>query len=228
MKREKRIIKLDPSGVNSEVLDRIAGVIKKGGVIIYPTDTFYGIGCNAFDIEAINKIYRIKKRNKKKPILILVPDKEDIIPLTEDICPLTYKIIEKFWPGPITIIFKASKRLPHILTAGTGHIGIRVPDNLLTQTILKNAGVPLTATSANISGKGGASRVEEIISSLGDKVDLIVDGGNRTREEPSTIVNGTADNIHLVREGKIKREDIKRLVNYSANTEQGFQRLYTL
>ena len=145
----ERIVRVDPVHPQPEFLAQAAGLIHRGGVVAFPTETFYGLGADALNPQAIKRIYQIKGRDQTKPILILVESSGRIEALVKPFPSMVERLMETFWPGPLTIVFQADGRLPIELTAGTGKIGIRVPSDPVVQALLSAVRVPLTGTSAN-------------------------------------------------------------------------------
>ena len=172
-------------------------VLKGGGVIAFPTDTFYGLGANPYNTKAVDKIYAIKGRHPNKPLLLLIDSIKKLDDLAEEISEAATKLIESFWPGPLTMLFKPKSTIPKNIT--TGLIGIRQPGNLITRKILAELSFPLTAPSANISGEDPTTTAEQVKDRLGNKVDLILDAGICTGGEPSTLVDTTKTPVQLVR-----------------------------
>ena len=179
-------------------------VLKKGGVIIYPSESSYGIGADATSSKAIRKIFEIKGR-EKKPISIIVSSlrmikcyayvgKEDLL------------LIKKFMPGRLTLVVKKKKMIPDILSKET--IGFRIPPHKFSLLLLKKFGTPITATSANKSGKPPLYKISEVIKTFSGKVDVIIDGGNLPRKQPSTVFDTT--NRKIVRKGPVKEKDIMK------------------
>jgi L-threonylcarbamoyladenylate synthase len=186
-----------------ESLRRIAKVINQGGVIAFRTDTFYGLGANPFNRDAIRRIKELKGREGDKPILIVISDRDQVkrfIPQTSDSFD---RLAEKFWPGPLTIIGPARAEVPTEITAGTDTIGIRLPDDDDVRNFVRACGGALTATSANPSGEAPAHTADEVRNYFGEAMDLIVDAGEARTEAPSTVVKATAATPRLVREGVI-------------------------
>lgn len=209
---EKRTIYLKEEQIDETKIEEIANAIKEGKLIIFPTDTVYGIGTNAYNEEACKKIYEIKGRPSCKPLIILISDTSMIEDLVENISPKEQKIIEKFWPGPLTIKFKKRKGiLPDIISAGDEYVRIRLIKNGLIYKIIEKAEVPVVAPSANISGHPTGIKIDNIIKELGRKVDYILDCGDYKSDEPSTIVQVEDEKIVVIREGKIKREELENL-----------------
>ncbi|MHB8483151.1 MAG: L-threonylcarbamoyladenylate synthase [Nitrospiria bacterium] len=177
--------------------------VKEGKIIIFPTDTLYGIGADIYDEKAIDRIFRIKKRESDKPILILIEKPSDISPLIKKMPSGGTELINRFWPGPLTLIFEASQNLSSRLTGNTGTIGIRCPDSPWVNRLLFFLKSPITATSANLSHEPPCHTAREAEKYFGDRVDLILDGGALV-SEPSTVVDVTGDSPWVVRQGKIK------------------------
>lgn len=207
---EKKTIYLKEEQIDETKIEEIANAIKEGKLIIFPTDTVYGIGTNAYNEEACKKIYEIKGRPSCKPLIILISDTSMIEGLVENISPKEQKIIEKFWPGPLTIKFKKRKGiLPDIISAGDEYVRIRLIKNGLIYKIIEKAEVPVVAPSANISGHPTGIKIDNIIKELGGKVDYILDCGDYKSDEPSTIVQVEDEKVVVIREGKIKREELE-------------------
>ena len=207
---EKKTIYLKEEQIDETKIEEIANAIKEGKLIIFPTDTVYGIGTNAYNEEACKKIYEIKGRPSCKPLSILISDISMIEDLVENISPTEQKIIEKFWSGPLTMKFKKRKGiLPDIISAGDEYVRIRLIKNGLIYKIIEKAEVPVVAPSANISGHPTGIKINNIIKELGGKVDYILDCGDYKSDEPSTIVQVEDEKVVVIREGKIKREELE-------------------
>ena len=190
-----------------------AGIIKNGGIVVFPTETVYGIGTNGLDKDAVKRLYNIKKRPLNKPISLLVSDFEMIEKVVKDISELEYKIMKKFFPGPLTIILNKKDIVPDIVTSGGSTVGIRMPDEEITRKLIEYAGVPIAAPSANISGKPSEIDVQDIIKEFGDKVDYYIDGGKSKIGIGSTIVKVENNTIKILREGSISKKEIEDLIN---------------
>lgn len=191
-------------------LETIQSVLDSGGVIAFPTDTFYGLGADPFNPEAISKIFRIKLRPADKPLLVLIHSQDQVDRLTDQITPLAKLLMRLFWPGSLTLLFKAAPGLPRELTAGTGKVGIRLPAHLFTLQLLEGLDCPLTAPSANISGAREPVTAGEVVSA--GALDVIVDGGPAPGGKPSTILDATTNPPTLVREGAVSRKDLQMVL----------------
>ncbi|MBI3754475.1 MAG: threonylcarbamoyl-AMP synthase [Deltaproteobacteria bacterium] len=186
----------------------VRDIFKKGGIIAYPTETFYGLGVDPFNKTAVKKLFELKGREPDKPISILVKDKNMLLAVVEEIPPAAEKLIKKFWPGPLTIIFKAKKTIPSVLTGDTGKIAVRISCSPITQKLLEIIDSPITTTSANPSGKKSPVTAKEVQDYFGDKIDLLIDGGALSGKLGSTIVDATKRELKVVREGEIPAQDV--------------------
>jgi L-threonylcarbamoyladenylate synthase len=200
-----KILKIDLSSPNKERVKEIAAVILSGQLVAIPTDTLYGIAANSLDEGAIKRIYQIKKRDLAKPILLFIHNKEQLTRIVSTIPETGERLIRNFWPGPLTLIFEAAKDLPLSLPNNTSKIALRQPNNLFLELLLKETKVPLTGTSANISGGPTLKSVKEIETHLGEGIDLIVDGGLCETDKASSIVDINTLPPTLIREGQISR-----------------------
>lgn len=185
------------------VLSRCRTVIEAGGVIAYPTDTLYGLGADPRNTRAVNKLFTIKGRKADQPILLLLHDRSDVAAWVSGVTPSAVQFMDRFWPGPLTLVFRAARHILPELTAGTGTIGLRVPGNDSTRALLVAVGRSLTGTSANLSGRSGLRTAGEVLRELGDSLDLILDGGPATEGRPSTVVDVTEEPPRLIRQGAI-------------------------
>jgi L-threonylcarbamoyladenylate synthase len=183
-------------------LKEAARILSQGKVIIYPTDTLYGIGAVIDNEEAVKKVFQIKKRDPEKPILILIEKLEDLLPLVKNVSSEAEKLMTRYWPGPLTLVFEASAKVSPLLTGNVGTIGIRCPDSPLVRRLLSLTGSPLTATSANLSDETPVRDAGEAKNVFGEKVDLILDAGPLV-SEPSTVVDVTGEKVKVIRQGKL-------------------------
>ena len=184
-------------------LNKPATIIKNGGIVIFPTETVYGIGTNGFDKTAIKSLYRVKERPLNKPISLLVNNIDMINQVAKDITDLEYNLIRKFFPGPLTLILKKKDCVPDILTAGSDTVGIRMPANEIALKLIDLAGVPIATPSANISGKPSGIVPEKILSDFNGKVDCFIDNGNSKIGLASTIVQVKDGIPQILRQGSI-------------------------
>ena len=183
---------------------RAAKIVSEGGVIAFRTDTFYGLGVDPFNAAAVAKIRELKGREENKPILLLLFDASEADRFIADRSEAFEEVARKYWPGPLTIVGLAVVDLPEEITAGTGTVGVRVPADSDVRELVRVCGGALTATSANPSGREPARTAKEVIEYFGERIDLVIDGGEVTVTEPSTVLDVTASPPRVVREGAVK------------------------
>jgi L-threonylcarbamoyladenylate synthase len=191
-------------------LNRAVAVLKSGGVVAFPTETYYGLAVDPFNPLALNHLFSLKQRNISKPILTLVDDRESLSSLVQEIPKLYEPLMNAFWPGPLTLIFQARVNLPSLLTAGTATIGVRQSSHPFARQLLRAFGRPLTATSANISGRPAAVDAYEVKAQFGSRIDMVFDGGKTPGIIGSTIIGLEGERLKLIREGVIPFNEILR------------------
>jgi L-threonylcarbamoyladenylate synthase len=194
----------------SFLVERVRAVVEARGIVGLPTETFYGLGANPFDEQAVARLLQIKGRHDGKPVLVLIGERNQLPLLTTEVTPTARLLMDAFWPGPVTILFPTGSLLPDNLTAGTGAIGIRLSSCVPLVALLKEVG-PLTGTSANYSGQPPARTAEEVVALFGTTVDLVVDAGAAPGGLPSTIVD-SREPVRLIREGAISRQTIENVL----------------
>ena len=187
------------------LIQQATGIIKRGGVVAFPTETSYGLGASIRHIHALERIYVIKKRARNKPLLILISDTSQLVLLVSRIPPVALSLIKRFWPGPLTLLFPAKAGLPWPLCGDTKKIGIRISSHPWAQALVKALGDPMTATSANLSGYPSTYTAEGVADQLRSPVpDYILNSGPTPGGAPSTILDISTVPPHIVREGAIK------------------------
>jgi L-threonylcarbamoyladenylate synthase len=205
------VLAIDRDNPEESALALAADVIKRGELIVYPTETLYGIGADATNPSAIKSVHKAKHRTEQKPILVIVNSIEMMLPYVEHV-PLAARILmEKLWPGPLTLVFEASASVSPELVQGTGTIGIRIPSSRLCLRLLSHLGVPLTSTSANIAGEQPVRNVAGIKEKL-TGISLYLDVGELPESQPSTIVDVTEAVPRVVRSGAIGSEALEGLL----------------
>ena len=207
------ILKIGDKNSEEIILTRAAEIIAHGGIIAYPTETFYGLGADATNEKAIQKIFAIKGRNFKNPISLIIGQTDNIYPLVQDVPQTAQKLMTAFWPGALTIVFLAANNVSPLLTAGSGKIGLRVSSHPGARGIIQRLKRPLTATSANLTGAPECTRASEVAEQIGDKIDAIVDLGDTPGTKGSTIIDVTCDPPVILREGVISREEIEKQID---------------
>ena len=208
-----KIIQISRESRDDSIFPEIREVLNCGGVIGFPTDTFYGLGTDPWNPLGVEAVFSIKKRPPEKPILVLISSLEQLEDLAAEVSEDAGKLIATLWPGPLTLLFSARPELPHSLTAGSGKIGVRLPANPLTIQLIESLGRPLTAPSANLSGAPSPLTAREVDNSLGDKLPLIVDGGPCPGGKPSTILDVSGSTPGLIREGAASLEQIEKTLD---------------
>ncbi len=201
--------------INEEEIKEAAEEIKNGNLVLFPTETVYGIGANALNAEAVKKVFIAKGRAQDNPLIVHVCSIEMVEKIVQEITPLEKKLMEKFWPGPLTIIFnrKSEKIIPNVVTANLDTVGIRMPSNKIAKKLIQEAGVPIAAPSANISGKPSGTKVEDIIEELDGKVQYILDGGVTDIGLESTVIKIDNGVIDILRPGKVTKEELQEVAN---------------
>lgn len=197
------------SKINLSELQKVAGIIKNDGIVLFPTETVYGIGANGLSKKAVEKVYKAKGRSIKNPINLLVSDIKMIESVAKDITELEYKLMDVFFPGPFTIILKKKDIVPNIVTAGGDTVGVRMPSGEIALKLVQESGVPIAAPSANLSGCLSGTNLNDIIGDFENKVDCIIDGGDSKIGLESTIVKVVDGVPHILRPGAITDVQIK-------------------
>lgn len=188
-----------------------AKIIKNGGIVVFPTETVYGIGVNGLNEKALKKLYEVKQRPLNKPISLLVNSIEMINQLTKNITKLEYALMKEFFPGPLTIILQKKDIVPNILTANSDTVGIRMPSNKIALKLIEYAGVPIATPSANLSGKPTGTNFKDIIKDFDGKADYFIDGKISKTGFASTIIKVTDGIPNILRQGPITEEQIKKM-----------------
>lgn len=178
-------------------------LLGKGGIIAYPTESFYALGVLATDETAVKKLFALKKRPADKPLPVIVGDMDTLLSIVKKVPPQAMDLIERYWPGPLTLLFEAQHNIPALLTGGTGKVAVRIPGKSIALDLVQFLNMPLTATSANPSAEQPAVTSEEVIKYFGDKVDLVIDAGKAPGGKPSTIIDVTVSPAKVLRRGSI-------------------------
>ncbi len=204
------ILRVHPDEPEKDRVEYIVTCLKTGKVVAMPTDTFYGLAVDPFNLRAVESIYEIKTRLRHKPLSLLLGDLAQAYELARDIGANFDKLAERFWPGPLTVIVRAGSRLPLRSTANTGNVALRVPDAAIPRAVVKLFGLPITATSANLQGAPECTYAACVRDQIGDRIPLIVDGGPTGRSVATTIVDlSNGENAwQVLREGAISTHEI--------------------
>lgn len=197
------VIKIDPKSPYQEAIKKAAAVIRKGGLVAFPTETVYGLGADYFNESALNRLYEVKKRPRNKPFTVHIADLAVLDNLLCEVSEKADRIIKKFWPGPLTIIFRTKNGIK---------LGVRMPSNKIALDFIAACGVPIAAPSANISGRKPPNDAAETLLDLDGKIELILDGGRTEVGIESTVMDIVSEPFQILREGAIKRSEIEKAI----------------
>jgi len=203
-----KIVKMDSENIDWDIIKEAAEIINRGGIVVFPTETVYGIGADALNDEAVDKIFSAKGRPQDNPLIVHIADFDELHDLIEDIPDNAVKLAEKYWPGPLTMILYKKNILSDKITAGLDTAAIRLPVSKIALALIKESGRPIAAPSANISGKPSPTEASHVIEDLMGKVDMIIDGGSTEIGLESTVADMTGDVAVILRPGGITMEDI--------------------
>ncbi len=203
-----RILKAEAEGSLAEAI----AVLKGGGLIAYPSDTVYGLGAAASDERAVARAFAVKGRLSEKALSLLLADVEDMAPLCAEVPPTAELLVERFWPGPLTLVLRRSPAFESAALGSGDNVALRVPDHLFLRRLIRALGEPITGTSANRSGRPSCRTAREVQRQLGGAVDLIIDGGPSRVGRESTVIDITQDTPKLLREGAISRREVEEVV----------------
>jgi L-threonylcarbamoyladenylate synthase len=193
-------------------ISRAIASLRSGNVIVFPTETVYGLGADALNHEAVEKVFQLKGRNPENPIPIIVADQAMLRGLIDKIPPIAEKLIERFWPGPLTLVLEARPHMPKQLLNSRGGVGVRISSQPLATQLAGELGRPLTATSANPSGKQAASTIEQAENYFAGEIEIFLDGGELTAKIGSSVVEVIETRIKIIREGEISVSEIEATV----------------
>ncbi|MBS3142726.1 threonylcarbamoyl-AMP synthase [Candidatus Woesearchaeota archaeon] len=189
-----------------------AHIIRSGGIVAFPTETVYGLGANAFDGRAVKKIFKAKGRPSDNPLIVHIASMRQLKQVTCGNPQNTMSLIKKFWPGPLTLVMKKSKKIPHIVTAGLQTVAVRMPDHPVALRFIKASRVPIAAPSANISGKPSATNAKHVMHDFEGRIDAVIDGGQAKHGVESTVLDLTVHPAAILRPGAITKEQIERVI----------------
>lgn len=206
------ILKVDPINPSMEVIKKAAEIIKKSGTVAFPTETVYGLGANCFDKVAVLRVFEIKRRPPDNPLIVHISDLQQLDLLVEDDLTKAEPLIETFWPGPVTLIFKKKPQVPKQVTGGLETVAVRMPSHPVAKKLIEVSGVPIAAPSANLSGRPSPTNAQHVIDDLYGLVDAIIDGGETPLGLESTVIDLSRDEPTLLRPGPATVEEIRKVV----------------
>lgn len=194
-------------------IKKASEIIRNGGIVLFPTETVYGIGANAFDDEAVKKIFIAKGRAQDNPLILHISDMDMLNAIAINITDLEYRLMDAFWPGPFTIILNKKEDIANVAACNGNTVGVRMPSNKIAHDLIKESRVPIAAPSANISGRPSGTNIKDIIGELKNRVDYVIDGGDTDIGLESTVVRVIDNEVKILRPGKITKEDIENVIS---------------
>jgi L-threonylcarbamoyladenylate synthase len=207
-----RILRVDPEHPDLNLIRDAASVISSGGLVVFPTETVYGLAANALDLDAVRKVFEAKMRPLTAALPIQVGDISALAEVAGELSDIALRLAEHFMPGPITLIVRASAGLPGVVTARAETVGVRIPDNRVALALLHEVGGPIVATSANLSGQADPTSADEAITRIGGHVDIVLDAGPTRHGVASTVVDTTVTPPRVLRKGAISVAEIRQVV----------------
>jgi len=205
---ETLVLKVDPRNPTAEVIKRAGDAIRRGELVVFPTETVYGLGADAFNKRAVARVYEAKGRPADNPLPVQIASKDEAHKLAVDIPDVGRRLMDRFFPGPLTLVLRASPDVPDEVTAGTGKIGIRMPDHPVALALIRSAGTPIVAPSANVTGQPPPTSAGEVLAYLGGRIELILDAGPTPLKIASTVVDVTEAPPKILRHGSISEETL--------------------
>ncbi|MFH1065700.1 MAG: L-threonylcarbamoyladenylate synthase [Nanoarchaeota archaeon] len=209
------ILKIKKANPEAILIKQAAEIIRRGGLVAFPTETVYGLGADALNAKAVEKIFEAKGRPENKALIAHIADKKDVYRLAKEVPKEAELLMKKFWPGPLTIVLKKSKIVPDITSAGMDTIAIRMPDHKVALALIKEAKTPIAAPSANMSGMPSPTDAEQVIENLSGRIDVIIDSGKTDIGISSTVLDMTVNPPKILRQGALSKEDIEKVLKSS-------------
>ena len=212
-----KIYKLDMNNIDSKAIAYAADAIRRGELVIFPTETVYGLAADALNEDAVKKVYAAKKRNSTQSLPVQISSIGDIRLVADDVPECAYKLADAFWPGPLTMILKKNKNLSDMVTGGLDTVGVRVPDHAVALALLNEIKSPIIATSANISASKPATNALDVSEELGEHVEIVLDAGESRIGLASTVIDVSVNPPKILRSGVISAEDIRNIIGAIIN-----------
>ena len=206
------ILEIDKDNIDKDKIRYAAQVLKSGGLVAFPTETVYGLGANALDEKAVRKIFKAKGRPSDNPLIVHIAGISWVDRLAREVPCSAKALMESFWPGPLTIVMAKSGAVPDVVTAGLDTVAVRMPSHPVALELISQAGIPVAAPSANISGKPSPSAARHVVDDLSGKVDIIIDSGCTDVGLESTVLNLTADPPEILRPGSVTAQQLEKVV----------------
>lgn len=206
-----QVLKVDENNIDKGKIREASSIIKSGGLVAFPTETVYGLGADALSARACAKIFEAKARPLDDPLIVHIGQRDDITGLVREIPDVALALIEKFWPGPLTLVLKKSKLVPDIVSAGLDTVAVRMPSNKIALALIREVQMPLAAPSANISGRTSSTDAGHVLEDLDGKIDMVLDGGKTVIGIESTVLDLTEGAPCILRPGAVTLDAIRRL-----------------
>ncbi len=213
MHNRQKILTVDSVTPEPDIIKRAGKIIQQSGVVIFPAQYLYGVAVNALDEKSIKKVFNLKKRPADNPVLVFISTPDQLSDLVISTSTCARILMDAFWPGNLTIVFKAKKSVSRLLTAHTDKIGIRIPAHPVAKALVKYLKFPVTGTSANISGQKGCKRIRQLSPSIIDHADLVLDAGELKGGMGTTVVDATNSKINIIRQGAISQQDMNEILD---------------
>lgn len=211
---ETQVIIIDPNNIDKAELNFAAEALKTGKIVAFPTETVYGLGADALNPAAVAQIFIAKGRPNDNPLIVHIADKEKVYELTEDIPEKAITLMDKLWPGPLTLVFRKNRIIPGAITAGLDTVAIRMPEHPVARELIRLAEVPVAAPSANVSGRPSTTTAQHVLNDLNGKIDMVVDAGSSRVGLESTVLDVTVDPPMLLRPGGITPKQIENIIGH--------------
>ncbi|HEY2991343.1 MAG TPA: L-threonylcarbamoyladenylate synthase [Methylomirabilota bacterium] len=199
-----RVVAVDPHAPAAAAVEAAAAVLRADGLVAFPTETFYGLGAAALRPAAVRRIFDVKGRQEGKPLLVLVDSIAMVERVTTDVPPRARALMDRYWPGALTLVLRARADVPFEITAGSGTIGVRLSAHVVARALVTALGGPVTAPSANLSGRPAPTTAAEVVAAFGDTLPLVLDGGATPGGRPSTVLDVTVDPPRVIRAGAVQ------------------------
>ncbi|MEM1689461.1 MAG: L-threonylcarbamoyladenylate synthase [Candidatus Hadarchaeales archaeon] len=206
------VLKVNPLRPEKEVIERAAEIIRRGGIVAFPTETVYGLGANALDENAVRKVFEVKQRPADNPLIVHISRLDDLYLLASEVPEIANKLVSSFWPGPLTIVLPRSEIVPDVTTGGLWTVAIRMPSHPVARALIEASEVPIAAPSANLAGKPSPTSASHVFQDLGGKIDMILDGGEIIHGVESTVLDLTTSPPTLLRPGPVSVEELEALI----------------
>ncbi|PKM95332.1 MAG: threonylcarbamoyl-AMP synthase [Firmicutes bacterium HGW-Firmicutes-1] len=205
-----KIVKIDGEHLDFQAIEEAATLLKQGGLVAFPTETVYGIGANALNEASVKRIYEAKGRPSDNPLIVHIAHLDDVYKYASEVSEVSLRLMNKFWPGPLTLIFNKKATISKFITGGLETVAIRLPSNNIARAIIEAAGLPIAAPSANRSGKPSPTRAKHVIEDLDGRVDMIIDGGKAQIGLESTVLDVSSGMPILLRPGSVTKEMLEQ------------------